>query len=72
MSQSLKKSGAKRAAKRKKTMQERYPNGYKQTEESNRKRSESHKGKAKSEQTKQKMRKPKSPEAIANMKKHKD
>lgn len=69
VSESLKKSGKERAEKRKKTMQERYPNGIKQTAESNRKRSEALKGKPKSEATKQKMRKPKSPEAIENMRK---
>lgn len=67
VSESLKKSGKRRAQKRLQTMKERYPSGIKQTEESNRKRSESMKGIPKSEQTKQRMRKPKSPEAIEHM-----
>lgn len=69
MKQSLKKSQTERTRKRLNTIRERYPDGLKQTEESNRKRSEALKGKPKSEETKQKMRKPKSPEAIENMRK---
>ena len=67
MKQSLKKTQKERTAKRLATMQERYPDGLKQTEESNRKRSEALKGKTKSEETKQKMRKPKSPETVEKM-----
>lgn len=68
MKQSLKKSQAERTEKRLATLQERYPNGFKQTAESNKKRSKALKGVPKSDVTKQKMRKPKSPEAIENMK----
>lgn len=68
VSDTLKKSGKERAQKRLLTIQERYPEGLKQSEESNRKRSLALKGRNKSEETKQKMRKPKSPEAIENMK----
>lgn len=67
LSQSLKKSGKERAKKRLATMCEKYPDGWMQTEESNKKRSDTMKGKPKSEETKQKMRKPKSPEAVENM-----
>ena len=68
MSETLRKSGKKRAEKRLATLHEKYPNGWTQTPESNKKRSEALKGRVKSEETKQKMRKPKSPEAIENMK----
>lgn len=67
LSENLKKSGKIRAEKRLKTMSEKYPNGWVQTDESNRKRSSALKGIPKSEETKQKMRKSKSPEAIENM-----
>ena len=69
VSETLKLTQEERTAKRIQTMKERYPNGLKQSEESNRKRSEALKGKSKSEETKQKMRKPKSPQAIENMRK---
>lgn len=65
--QSLKKTQKERTAKRLQTMRERYPEGITQSAESNRKRSEALKGKPKSEETKQKMRKPKSPEAVEHM-----
>lgn len=55
ISKSLKASGEARAEKRKITIQERYPDGLKQSEESNRKRSESLKGIVRSEETRQKM-----------------
>lgn len=67
--QSLKKTQKQRTAKRLQTMKERYPDGIKQSAESNKKRSEALRGKPKSEETKQKMRKPKSPEAVENMRK---
>ena len=67
MKQSLKRTQKERTAKRLATMKERYPDGLKQTEESNRKRSDALKGKPKSEETKQKMRKPKSPETVEKM-----
>ena len=67
ISDTLKKNAPERIAKKRKTMHERYPNGLKQTEESNRKRSDALKGKPKSEETKQKMRKPKSPETVEKM-----
>lgn len=60
LSKSLKLSGKERSEKRKKTMSIRYPNGYKQTEDSNKARSIAHLGKKKSEITKAKMRKSKS------------
>jgi len=69
VSETLKLTQEERTRKRLHTMKERYPDGIKQSEESNRKRSEALKGKPKSEETKQKMRKPKSPQAIENMKK---
>lgn len=68
ISESLKQSGKRRSEKRLATMRERYPNGWTQTVESNKKRSDTMRGRHKPEETKQKMRKPKSPEAIANMK----
>lgn len=55
--------------KRRKTIQERYGGWFSQSEEANRKRSEKMKGVKKSDETRQKMRKPKSPEAIENMRK---
>lgn len=67
VSESLKKSGKDRAQKRLKTIKEKYPNGMKQSEESNKKRSEALKGVPKSDATRQKMRKPKSPEAVEHM-----
>lgn len=67
ISDSLKQSGKERAEKRMATLHERYPDGWTQTIESNKKRSDAMKGKSKSEETKQKMRKPKSPEAVENM-----
>ena len=57
MSESLKKSGKERARKRKATMQERYPDGFRHTEKSRQLLSEKLKGRPKSEETKQKMRK---------------
>lgn len=48
-------------------MKEKYPDGWTQTPQSNKKRSDALIGKSKSEETKQKMRKPKSPEAVENM-----
>lgn len=69
LSESLKKSGKQRSEKRKETMKIKYPDGFKQPESSNIARSLAHKGVKKSEETKQKMRKPKSKEAIENMKK---
>lgn len=69
ISNTLKSNANERIAKKQKTMKIRYPNGLKQSVESNRKRSEALKGRPKSEETKQKMRKPKSPEAIENMRK---
>lgn len=69
VSATLKLTQKERTQKRMVTMHERYPNGLTQSEESNRKRSEALKGRAKSEETKQKMRKPKSPEARENMRK---
>ena len=69
VSESLKKSGPERAKKRLETIKSRYPEGLKQPEESNKKRSDALKGIPKSEKTKEKMRKPKSPEAVENMKK---
>ena len=69
LKESLEKSQEIRTQKRLQTMRECYPDGFKQSEESNRKRSEALKGVPKSEETKQKMRKPKSPEAIENMRK---
>lgn len=69
ISDTLKKNAPERIAKKRKTMQERYPNGFKQTADSNRKRSVSLKGRPKSEETRKKMCKPKSPEAIENMRK---
>lgn len=60
-------SGERRAKKRKQTIAERYPDGLKQSAESNRKRSASMLGVPKSEQTKQKMRKPKSEEHRQHM-----
>lgn len=68
LSESLKLSGKERAKKRLETLHSKYPNGWTQSVESNKKRSEALKGRVKSEETKQKMRKPKSPEAIENMK----
>lgn len=56
-----------RAEKRKKTMSEKYPDGFKQSAESNVERSKKLKGVPKSEKTKQRMCKPKSPEHIAHM-----
>lgn len=67
LSESLRQSGRERAVKRLNTMREKYPNGWVQTDSSNRKRSVALKGRLKSEDTKQKMRKPKSPEAVENM-----
>lgn len=67
-SESLKKSGAERAEKRKATIKERYPDGLKQTKESNRKRSLALRGRKKSETTKRRMRKPKSEEGRENIK----
>lgn len=67
MKASLKLSQERRAKQRLETMKKKYPNGFKQSEESNRKRSETMRGHKKSEQTKQKMRKPKSPEHIEHM-----
>lgn len=67
VSESLKKSGKERARKRLQTIQEKYPDGMKQSEESNKKRSDTLKGRPKSEETKAKMRKPKSPEAVEHM-----
>lgn len=67
VAESLKKSGKERAEKRKKTIQERYPNGLKHTEESKKKVSAKLKGIPKSDITKQKMQKPKSPEHIEHM-----
>lgn len=67
--ETLKKSQKDRTAKRLQTMKERYPDGLKQSTESNKKRSDTLKGRKKSEETKQKMRKPKSPETIENMRK---
>lgn len=64
---SLKLSQERRTKQRLETMKKKYPNGFKQSEESNRKRSETMKGRKKSEETKQKMRKPKSPEHIEHM-----
>lgn len=55
--------------KRRKTIQERYGGWFSQNDESNKKRSEKMKGVKKSDKTRQKMRKPKSPEAIENMRK---
>lgn len=68
LSNILKVSGKERSAKRMETMKKRYPDGYKMSDTAKQKLSESLKGRSKSEETKQKMRKPKSPEAIANMK----
>ena len=67
LSEALKKSGKERSIKRVKTMKERYPNGITQSVESNIKRSIALSGKLKSEETKQKMRKPKSPKHIEHM-----
>ena len=67
MSISLRKSGKERAEKRLNTLYSKYPDGWEQTPESNKKRSDALKGRSKSEETKQKMRKPKSPEAKENM-----
>lgn len=67
ISESLRKSGKQRAEKRLATMKEKYPDGWTQTPQSNKKRSDALIGKPKSEETKQKMRKPKSPEAVENM-----
>lgn len=67
LSEALKKSGKERSIKRVKTMKERYPNGITQSVESNMKRSIALSGKLKSEETKQKMRKPKSPKHIEHM-----
>lgn len=67
ISEGLKKSGKERTEKRLATLHEKYPDGWTQTVESNKKRSDTMKGKPKSEETKQRMRKPKSPEAIENM-----
>ena len=66
--QSLKKSQKRRTEKRLQTMRERYPDGFKLTECHKKKLSDKLKGVPKSEETKQKMRKPKSPEHIENMK----
>lgn len=68
LSKALKKTGKERSEKRKATMKERYPNGFKQPESANIARSIAHKGIKKSEETKAKMRKPKSPEHIKHMK----
>ncbi len=67
ISRTLRKSGKVRAEKRLATMREKYPDGWTQTSESNKKRSDALKGRSKSEETTQKMRKPKSSEAIENM-----
>lgn len=67
MKMTLKKSQKVRTEKRLATMRERYPNGFVQTTESNVKRSNALRGRCKSDETKQKMRKPKSPEAVENM-----
>lgn len=67
MKQSLKKSQKERVAKRLHTMQERYPDGFKHSEYSKKLLSDKMRGIPKSEETKQKMRKPKSPEAIEHM-----
>lgn len=65
--QSLKKSQKHRTEKRLQTMRERYPSGFKRSEESNLKNRIALLGKPKSEVTKQKMRKPKSPEHVQHM-----
>lgn len=67
ISQSLKKSGAERAAKRKETLRRKHPEGIHLSEEHKAKLSVAMKGKKKSEETKAKMRKPKSPETVEKM-----
>lgn len=65
--QSLLKSGAERAAKRKETLRRKHPEGIHLSEEHKAKLSVAMKGKKKSEETKAKMRKPKSPETVEKM-----
>ena len=62
LSIALKASGLERARKRMQTIQERYPDGIRPTEEHKRKTSESLKGIKRSDETRQKMSKPKSEE----------
>ena len=68
MSKTLKASGAKRAYKRKLTMAERYPDGFKHTDDAKLKVHLKLTGLTRSEETKQKMRKPKSESHIEHMK----
>ena len=67
ISETLKKTGSERSKKRMQTMKEKYPDRYKLTEEQKSKISASMKGKLKTEETKNKMRKPKSEEHIEHM-----
>lgn len=67
ISQSLKKSGAERAAKRKETLRRKHPDGIHLSDEHKAKLSVAMRGKKKSEETKAKMRKPKSPETVEKM-----
>jgi Xaa-Pro aminopeptidase len=67
ISQSLKKSGAERAAKRKETLRRKHPEGIHLSAEHKAKLSAAMKGRKKSEETKAKMRKPKSPETVEKM-----
>ena len=67
LSVSLKKSGRKRAEKRRDTMRSKYPDGCKLTTEQKLKISAALKGRTKSEETKRRMSKPKSAEHIEHM-----
>ena len=67
ISQSLKKSGPERAAKRKETLRRKHPEGIHLSEEHKAKLSVAMKGKKKSEETKAKMCKPKSQETVEKM-----
>lgn len=65
--ESLKKSQAQRTTKRAQTIKARYPNGIPVTPEHRKKLSDALRGRPKSEETRQRMRKPKSPEHIEHM-----
>lgn len=67
ISQSLKKTGAERATKRKETLRRKHPEGIHLSDEHKAKLSVAMRGKKKSEETKAKMRKPKSPETVEKM-----
>lgn len=69
VSETLKKSGKERAEKRRHTMSKRYPYGIRLNDEHKQKISQALIGRKKTEETKAKMCKPKSPQAVENMRK---